>query len=389
MIDVGLMRRSTGFLLLFLVVFCGSAGVVQAQDLYASRVVLLPVDYSDQGADAPKSESLQETLESGLSRAWSGEVVAGERLTTAMNAAFVTEDDKRALIKLEQDVEAAAQVFYTESPGKALPTLESLIARSGALLPSLGSHPKAALALIRAHLLVWWGMKSSGEKDRLRAHMETTVRLFPAAIVNSVDVPPYVAEAHSAALGSLQESGLTLNIKLNNADGPCDILLNGVGVGDGKTASIRVAKGQAYYVAAQCGASALPARRIVLDADREVRLDMVLADRAFVRGGKQVARVESADDVADLVSVAAAFGQTLEAGTTVLAGIVEEDGRRVLQLDRIDNSTRARVCSVRIVVTDDSRPVMYDPALRAVAFVKPTPDTMLFAAGDNVYRTPD
>jgi len=366
-------------------------GAVGAAQGVARRLVLIPVEYGDMHEGGPQVANYIEDVATGLSRNYSGEIVAKDRLFEAIDGAWVMRRDEAALASLESEAKAAIELFYQEGGGAAIPKLERLVREADALLPAVSADPARAELLLKAHLFLWWSFRQVGEEAQLSALMAQTAERFPAATVSSIDMPPYVAQAFNQAREDQRASGVAVSVYLDARERrDCRIFIDGFAHGDGRSAGIVVRPGRTYYVMGQCGESRLPARRVVANRSVELALDMVLADHLVQRGSWTALRADmGAEAIGTLTDLAVAGGTALQASQVVLASVTMQDGEPVLQLDRVSMERRQRVCSVRMPLGPNVAPGDVDAAVRAVIVGKPTPTTILFASDDNVYRTPD
>lgn len=357
-----------------------------------TRMAIFPVIYGESAQEEPLVAPYLGAVHREAQQAWSGPVLAEGSLADVMELAWVTRADRAVLERLRGSLGEAEQRFRDpeQGPGAAIPALEALIKDADALLPQVSASPEDAERLLRAHLLLWWALDEVGEKSRLEELMVSAAARFPAAQLDSQQVPPFVVEAFVQARARLRERGAqTLVMRVEGArGGECRLLLNGSALGDWRQAALAVPAGRTYYVQAGCGEDQLPARRVVVEGATEVVLDLGFARQMRSSAVGTTLQIPGGHgSAAQMAALGSHMGQTLGVGHVLLVGVVEED--RALQIDRVRTQDGRRTCSVRISLDDARDSAALYGALRAVVANRPTRFSLLFAGEDGVYQTPE
>ena len=366
---------------------CACAGFAWAQE--EAQVALLPVVYGEARGE-PLVGPLMPDLAEGMTRAWNGPVLSSDALRAALERRWVWSYDPSKLRNLEEALRASERAFEEDRFEEAIALLEKIVQQGDVLLAQVSADPRQSRNLLRAHLLLWWALDETGERDRLQALMVQSAERFPAGAVESAGVPPKVAQAFQEAREQQKRGAQTLSIFLKGGVGACKLLLNGSPLGDDRNAGVAVLPGRTYYVHASCGDLHLPPRRIVVDKATAITLDLGLARTLRDTSLGPTLRAEGdPNDTAELVGLGKLAGEVFGVDTVVLAGISQDPNGAWLQLDRVQTSPARRTCSVRLSLDEAQRRAPLDEALRALVANKPTPNTILFAGEDGIYRTPE
>ncbi len=358
----------------------------------AGRAALFPVHYGEPGGE-PQVGAHMPDIASGLRRIWTGEVLSEQSLAEAMRLTWVPPGDPTTLSRLDADVNQAEERFMAGQTSEAIPLLEKLIRQAEALMPQISAEPRVAERLLRAHILLWWALSLEGESGRLPTLMQETVARFPAAVVDTLNVPPDVAQAF--AVERRRQGAVSVTVELNaSGESGCEILVGGFKIGDGPSAALGLPPGRPYTIAGRCQSATL-VRRVQVEGPQIVSLDMTLAHSLLESSaGATLQLPEGPEEVARMVRVSTAAGRALGAEEVILAGI-HDQGRsgRVLQLDRIvvGADKPLRQCSVRLGLKEGVDRTDIDQALRAVRKCKPFVEKMDLevATSDNVYLNPE
>ncbi len=360
------------------------------------RAALVAVEYMPSGGKSqplvtPRVEELGRSME----RLWSGRVWDAQQTTEEARRTWTLRPSREVLGRIEETVPKAQERFLLEGPETSINALESLLKDADEMLPSIASSPAHATMLLNAHLLLWQGLAAEDPKQaRLGAVMVAAARRFPTAVVDTQQWPPDVVEAFSVAQQTLVEQGASLTFDMRQVSGDgCRLFVNGLDYGDGRGGGVAVARGAAYHVGVCCGqlGAMSPPRRVVTEGHQTVALDVDLTQRLLVTSaGVALSLPQGPESVADAARFASALGRALKVSDVVLAGVFEDpNGRRILQLDRINVVTEARTCSVRLLV-DDASAWDIDKSVHALHLQKPTASAPVsFASQDNIYRSVD
>lgn len=368
---------------------------VQAEDA-ARTILFVPVDFDATRAQTPLIAAQMPEVDAKVA-IWAAErhLVALDR-TDAVGLAVNLTPDTASLATLRSDVEAAQKVFYESGEAAAIPKLEAILARADDLMQHVASDPRAASALLTAHLLLWESRQRIGESGALAALMEQAAGRFPVAKVDTSTVAPEVADAFNAARETQRGMGTTITALLQTGgQSGCSILVNGFPVGDELKAAVAVRPGSTYYVSARCDGVAVPPRRVaVAERSVEVRLDTALSGRLYKSAaGYTLHAPEGPDDRATLTRLAASLGAALGVDHIVLVGSFVPAGSQhaTLQFDRVEVAESARLCSTRLVLAASLSPRERDEeieqSVRAMLYNRRPRTGVLFAGSDHVYRT--
>ncbi len=343
----------------------------------------------DEASGSPAVAPYIEAVGGAMERLWVGTVLAGPRSRDAIEATWLPGQEGEPLERFDADVEKARKLFSEQGAEAAIGALERLVEESDGLLPGISARPDSAASMLSAHLLLWWALQQVGESGRLPSLMQATVRRFPAAEVTTRQWPPGVAEAFAVARQVMALEQTSLSFELHNAPPEgCAVFVNGFELGDGRGGSLALSRGAPIYVTARCQGALLPPRRILASGHARIELDVEMTRRLRRSdAGPSLLIPEGAGAVGPLVHTASAMGRALKAAEVVTAGVFDLQGKKILQLDRVDVAAGRRTCSVRLEL-DGLEGWMIDQAVHVLRVGKPTASAPVRFAGDeNVYRS--